>query len=164
MRVLLPIPCEDFDPTEAAVPWKILSAAGIEVIVATPNGAPANADPIVLSGEKLGILKAVLRTDANGRSAYEEFHAKTCASPASYENIEASDFDALILPGGHAPKMRSYLESTRRAIRATCTASHRSCSSGSKTPRPSRRALDLEARSSKLEARSSNLEPRTSAP
>jgi protease I len=112
MRVLLPIPCEDFDPTEAAVPWKILSAAGVDVVVATPGGAPANADPVVLSGEKLGILKAVLRTDAQGRKAYEAFHAEVCGSPSAYETMNADDFDALILPGGHAPKMRIYLEST----------------------------------------------------
>lgn len=112
MRVLLPIPCEDFDPTEAAVPWKVLSAAGIEVVVATPDGAPAAADPIVLNGDKLGILKAVLRTDANGREAYATFHAEVCGAPAAYKEMKAEDFDALILPGGHAPKMRSYLEST----------------------------------------------------
>lgn len=111
MRVLLPIPCQDFDPTEAAIPWKILSEAGIEVVVATPDGAPADADPIVLSGDKLGLLKAVLRTDANGRKAYQEFHSAVCASPRAYEDLQAADFDALILPGGHAPQMRSYLES-----------------------------------------------------
>jgi protease I len=111
MRVLLPIPCDDFDPTEAAVPWKILSEAGMEVVVATPDGTPANADPIVLSGKKLGILKAVLRADANGRNAYAEFHAAVCAKPTAYGQLEPDDFDALILPGGHAPKMRSYLES-----------------------------------------------------
>jgi protease I len=29
-----------------------------------------------------------------------------------YEQIEAHDFDGLLLPGGHAPGMRGYLEST----------------------------------------------------
>ncbi len=111
MRVLLPIPNEDFDPTEAAVPWKILSEAGIEVVVATPDGQGAKADPIVLEGDALGFWKFVLQADSNGRLAYSEFHEAACAKPSAYGDHKAEEFDALILPGGHAPKMRSYLES-----------------------------------------------------
>lgn len=111
MRVLLPIPNTDFDPTEAAVPWKTLTEAGIEVVVATPNGKSAAADPIVLHGDKLGPLRFLLRTDANGRRAYEEFSDSACATPSAYEDIDPNSFDALVLPGGHAPGMRAYLES-----------------------------------------------------
>ncbi len=111
MRVLLPIPCEDFDPAEAAVPWKILSEGGVDVVVATPDGGAANADPIVLSGAKFGLLKFILATDPRGKEAYAKFHDTVCASPSSYGDHRAEDFDALVLPGGHAPKMRSYLES-----------------------------------------------------
>jgi protease I len=111
MRVLLPIPNEDFDPTEAAVPWKVLTEAGIAVQVATPDGGSAAADAIVLEGDKLGLFRAVLRTDANGRRAYAEFSERVCGSPGCYSDLKADDFDALVLPGGHAPKMRSYLES-----------------------------------------------------
>ena len=44
--VLIPIPSEDFDPTETGVPWKILGAQGHTVRFATPDagpGAPMNA-------------------------------------------------------------------------------------------------------------------------
>jgi len=111
MRVLLPIPNTDFDPTEAAIPWKALTAAGIDVIVATPDGNPGAADPRVLKGSELGPLKFLLRADKRGRDAYEEFAVKACAKPSSYTSIETSDFDGLVLPGGHAPMMREYLES-----------------------------------------------------
>ena len=33
-RVLIPIPSQDFDPTEAAVPWKTRRALGISVVFA----------------------------------------------------------------------------------------------------------------------------------
>ena len=36
--VLLPIPACDFDPTEVAVSWQVLSAAGHDVVFATPVG------------------------------------------------------------------------------------------------------------------------------
>jgi hypothetical protein len=38
-RVLLPLPDRDFDPTEAAVPWRELRDAGHQVVVATGAGA-----------------------------------------------------------------------------------------------------------------------------
>tara|TARA_R110002096_G_scaffold433887_5_gene653890 strand:- start:1953 stop:2681 length:729 start_codon:yes stop_codon:yes gene_type:complete len=107
----MPIPNADFDPTEAAVPWKMLSSAGIEVVVATPDGKAAAADPIVLSGKGLGPLGFLLRADRNGRTVYGEFEHAMCSSPAAYADVDARHFDALVLPGGHAPKMRSYLES-----------------------------------------------------
>jgi protease I len=117
MRVLMPIPCEDFDPTEAAVPWKMLSDAGVEVVVATPDGGAASADEIVLKGDKLGLFKAFLRADKNGRSAYANFHESVCSKPSAYGDHKADEFDGLILPGGHAPKMRTYLEDeTLRAL------------------------------------------------
>ena len=37
-RILVPLPRADFDPTEAAVPWRILVDIGHEVRFATPDG------------------------------------------------------------------------------------------------------------------------------
>ncbi len=93
------------------MPWKQLSALGVDVVVATPDGAPAEADPIVLSGEGLGLFSFALRADTLGRGAYEEFQSEMCRHPQSYGEVDAADFDALILPGGHAKEMRPYLES-----------------------------------------------------
>ncbi len=110
-RVLLPVPTHDFDPTEAAVPWKILTERGVDVVVATLGGAPAQADPIVLDGKKLGLFRSVLRTSNHARTIYEQFAQSACQSPATIENISHNDFDALLLPGGHAKGMIPYLES-----------------------------------------------------
>ena len=50
MNILCPLPSIDFDPTEVAVPWQVLSAAGHEVIFATPNGMPGSADHRMVTG------------------------------------------------------------------------------------------------------------------
>ena len=60
MRILFPLPDEDFDPTESAIPWAALTAAGHEVAFATPSGQPARADPRILSGKGFGPWKAFL--------------------------------------------------------------------------------------------------------
>ena len=38
-RIWMPLPDRDFDTTETAVPWKVLTRAGCEVIFATEAGA-----------------------------------------------------------------------------------------------------------------------------
>jgi len=54
-RVLLPLPARDFDPSEAAVGWRVLVDAGHEVRFATPDGRPAVADEIMLTGRGLDL-------------------------------------------------------------------------------------------------------------
>jgi protease I len=110
--VLIPLPIRDFDPTEAGVPWRLLRAQGHRVVFATPDGRPGEADPKMVTGEGLGILAPLLKADAVGRGAYLEMtQAAEFQKPISYAEIVAADFDALLLPGGHAPGMRPYLES-----------------------------------------------------
>ena len=41
IKVLMPVPSTDFDPSETGIPWRILKAAGFSVTVATPNGKAA---------------------------------------------------------------------------------------------------------------------------
>lgn len=125
MRVLMPLPDHDYDPTEAGVSHAVIRAAGHEIVFATPAGQPAHADPLMLTGvgldpwggvpglRQLVLVGRFLRADAAGRAA----HAAMCADPAyaqplRYGELDASQFDGLLLPGGHAPGMRSYLEST----------------------------------------------------
>ena len=114
--VLVPLPRQDFDPTEAGVPWRILTDAGHDVVFATPDAAPAQADPRMLHGTGLGLLAPMLRAQGNAvadhdrmtqSAAYRAPLAWSAIEPA----IEARRFDALLLPGGHAPGMREYLES-----------------------------------------------------
>lgn len=110
--VLIPLAAKDFDPTEAGVPWKVLTARGHTVRFATPDGLPGQADERMLTGNGLGIAKSALIADINGRRAYGEMVAsRAFQQPQRYANLRSQDFDALVLPGGHAPGMKQYLES-----------------------------------------------------
>ena len=51
--VLMPIPARDFDPTEVAVTWQVLSAAGHRVVFTTPSGQPGVADDLMVTGRGL---------------------------------------------------------------------------------------------------------------
>lgn len=123
MKVLMPLPRRDFDPSEAGVSWQILTDAGHDVCFATPDGAPAAADSIMLSGEgldpwgfvpglrKLKLIGLALRADRAARRAHAAMRqARRFRGPYRYDQIAASGFDALLLPGGHAKGMREYLE------------------------------------------------------
>jgi protease I len=111
-RILMPLPASGFDPTETGVPWTILTAKGHDITIATPDGAPAAADPIMVTGKGLGPLRAILRANAAGRAAYRKLtESAAFQAPVAWSAIKGSDFDALLLPGGHAKGMRPYLES-----------------------------------------------------
>jgi len=111
-RVLIPLPTRGFDPTEAAVPWKVLTARGHEVVFATPDGEPGTADPIMVTGKGLGPLKYALRADANGLAAHADMTASNAfQNPVTYDEAASSAFDALVLPGGHDKSVKPYLES-----------------------------------------------------
>ena len=124
-RVLIPLPARDFDPSEAAVSWQILSNAGHTVTVATPDGRPAVADDMMLSGEgldlwggipllrKLPLVGLLMRANHHARSAYATMIAdRNYAAPLRWDGLDASSFDGLLLPGGHRARgMREYLES-----------------------------------------------------
>jgi len=107
-RVVIPLPTEEFDPTETGVPWRHLSAAGIEVVFATPDGKPAACDPMSLDGVVFGTIGA---KPADAASYHEMAKSAAFNDPIAYEAIDAAEFDAVHLPGGHAPGMRPYLES-----------------------------------------------------
>lgn len=110
--ILMPLAQTDFDPSEAAITWKILTEAGHEVQFATPDGQPATADHRMLTGAGLGPLKTVLMARRDALEAYAAMvHSPAYQQPLAYAAIDAADVDALILPGGHAPGMKPYLES-----------------------------------------------------
>ncbi|HEY1987908.1 MAG TPA: type 1 glutamine amidotransferase domain-containing protein [Acidimicrobiales bacterium] len=122
--VLIPIPERDFDPTEVAVSWKVLSDLGHQVRFATPNATPAQGDDLMVTGRGLdpwgfipGVshlvgIGRVLRADARGRAAYAELVlSREFSNPIGWADIDG-DFDGLVLPGGHRARgMREYLES-----------------------------------------------------
>jgi protease I len=110
--VVMPLPRRDVDPTETGVPWRVLSMRGHDIVFATPDGRPGEADPRMVTGQGLGLLAPLLKADRNGRSAYDAMiESPAFRHPIRHEEVRAEAFDALLLPGGHAQGMRPYLES-----------------------------------------------------
>ncbi len=108
-KILVPLPDHDFDVTEVAVPWRLLTRAGHEVVFATEEGraAPA-ADPLLLRGVLFGKLGA----DAEAKAFYGELEqAPEFLRPLAWSALDVASYDGLLLPGGHAPGMRQYLGS-----------------------------------------------------
>jgi protease I len=111
-KILMPLPTYGFDPTEAAIPWLLLTAHGYEVQFATPNGYSSMADVRMLRGEQLGVWKQLLQARSDAVAAYYQMsNSDTFCAPFKYSDIQMSDYDALLLPGGHDKGMREYLES-----------------------------------------------------
>jgi putative intracellular protease/amidase len=108
-RVLVPLPDDDFDVTEVAVPWKRLTSAGHSVVFATEAGqASPRADPRLLEGVIFGALGA----QPEAKAFYRELEADPAfVAPLSWKDIDPASFDALLLPGGHAQGMKQYLGS-----------------------------------------------------
>jgi putative intracellular protease/amidase len=105
--VLIPLPDHDFDPTEVAVPWSELRRAGHEVVFATERGgARPECDPLLIRGVLFGQLGAEPEPKARYRELGE---SAELARPIAWKDISVSEFDALVLPGGHARGMRQYL-------------------------------------------------------
>lgn len=121
--ILIPLPLQDFDPSEVAIPWKLMKDAGIKVVFSTPDGTKPQCDPMMISGEgldpwawipflrKVRFIGLMLRASSTARQAYAllENDQEFC-TPLSYAALNVDDYDGLWLPGGHAPQMRPYLE------------------------------------------------------
>jgi putative intracellular protease/amidase len=110
-RVLVPLPDRDFDVTEVAVPWRLLTRAGHDVEFCTEKGGAApQADPLLLSGVLFGQLGAA----EPACRAYRELEQDAAfRRPLAWDSVDFSAYDGLLLPGGHAPGMRQYLGSAR---------------------------------------------------
>jgi putative intracellular protease/amidase len=109
MKVWIPLPDRDFDVTEVAVPWRLLTNAGHAVVFATERGgaAPA-ADPRLITGVIFGQLGAAEEPKAFYR---EMEQSPEFRRPIAWNDVEPARYDGLVLPGGHAPGMRQYLGS-----------------------------------------------------
>ena len=111
-KVLVPISSYGFDPTEVAIPWKILTENNFEVVFTTPKGSKANADKLMLKGQKLGIWKPILAARKDAVEAYSKMEkTKAFSQPLKYSDVLAKDYDAILLPGGHDKGVREFLES-----------------------------------------------------
>ena len=124
-RVLILLPSRDFDPSEAAVSWQVLLNAGHVVAFATPDGRPAVADDMMLTGQgldpwgaipllrNLPLIGRLMRANRDARKAHAGMIADPdYGAPQRWDTVDASTFDALLMPGGHRARgMRDYLES-----------------------------------------------------
>lgn len=123
--VLIPLPELDFDPSEVAVSWQVLTERGHAVRFATPAGRPARGDDMMVTGRGLdpwGFVPVVsrvtgvgrvLRADARGRRAYAQLlESPAFRGPGTWDSIDLDAVDGLLLLGGHRARgMRRYLES-----------------------------------------------------
>ena len=107
--ILMPLPDWDFDPTEAAIPWKECSSHGWSVAFSTEHGNIAQGDTHKLKGPLPGLLSA----SAKARAAYQQMtQDSSYQHPISYAEIDPDRYQAILLPGGDTLRMRQYLEST----------------------------------------------------
>jgi len=105
----MPLPDRDFDTTEVAVPWKLLTERGHDVVFATETGGNApQCDPRLITGVLFGRLGAEPEPIAFYRELERDDRFR---APISWHGLDATAFDGLLLPGGHAPGMRQYLGS-----------------------------------------------------
>lgn len=112
-KVLIPIPTYGFDPSEVAIPWKVLIDKHIQIVFATPNGNEGLADTLMLTGNKLGVWKSVLKARKDAVDAYMQMiKSPEFIHPLKYEELNEVQFDAILLPGGHDKGVKEYLEST----------------------------------------------------
>ncbi|NRR33550.1 DJ-1/PfpI family protein [Oxalobacteraceae bacterium] len=123
LPILMPLPLRDFDPTEVALSWQILRAAGHAVEFATADGRRGHADPMMISGigldpwgwvpglRRLRCIGLLLRADRHGRAAYAALERDPAfLNPRRFAELDVAAYSALLLPGGHAKGMRPYLE------------------------------------------------------
>jgi putative intracellular protease/amidase len=108
LRILVPLPDRDFDLTQVAVSWKLLTEAGYRVVFATENGATPACGPSLITDVALGALGATPEAIAFYREMQQDpaFHR-----PIRWDDADVWTFDGLLLPGGRAPGISQCLES-----------------------------------------------------
>ncbi|WP_181383533.1 type 1 glutamine amidotransferase domain-containing protein [Streptomyces sp. NWU339] len=82
---------------EFAQPYKAITEAGHEVVVATPNGVTPTVDMMSLRPAMAGGEEGALELEAIIRSA------EVMRRPIKLSDVRLQDYDAVYLPGGHGP-------------------------------------------------------------
>jgi putative intracellular protease/amidase len=82
---------------EFAQPYRALTEAGHEVVVATPNGVTPNVDMMSLRPSMAGGEDGALELEAIIRSA------EVMRRPLKLSDVRLQDYSAVYLPGGHGP-------------------------------------------------------------
>lgn len=82
---------------EFAQPYKAITEAGHEVVVATPHGVTPNVDMMSLRPAMAGGEEGALELETIIRSA------EVMRRPIKLSDVRVEDYDAVYLPGGHGP-------------------------------------------------------------
>ncbi|MFI0727943.1 type 1 glutamine amidotransferase domain-containing protein [Streptomyces sp. NPDC021225] len=82
---------------EFAMPYKKITEAGHDVVVATPGGAIPNVDMMSLRPSMAGGEDGALELEAIIRDA------EVLRRPLKLSDVRLEDYDAVYLPGGHGP-------------------------------------------------------------
>lgn len=89
---------------EFAAPYKAITEAGHEVVVATPNGVTPNVDMMSLRPSMAGGEQGALDLEEIIRSA------EVMRRPLQLSDVRLEDYDAVYLPGGHGPMSDLWLD------------------------------------------------------
>ena len=109
ISILMPLPDLDFDPTESAIPWNVCNLHGWVVKFSTEHGNIAQTDLNKLNGPLPGLISASKKAQAAYQAMTQDQYFQ---HPIPYAEIDPDYYSALLLPGGDAPGMRQYLESS----------------------------------------------------
>eukprot|EP01094_Clydonella_sp_ATCC50884_P009502 TRINITY_DN19036_c0_g1_i1.p1 TRINITY_DN19036_c0_g1~~TRINITY_DN19036_c0_g1_i1.p1 ORF type:complete len:410 (-),score=94.66 TRINITY_DN19036_c0_g1_i1:171-1400(-) len=105
LRVCVIVPTAA-DPTELSVPWKRLHTTGIEVNFATKDGEVAPVDERQLEGSP---FLAIGADNEPKQLYYEMLNDHQYQSPQSWDEIDPSVYDGMLLVGGVSPDIEPYL-------------------------------------------------------
>ncbi|MGC0419483.1 type 1 glutamine amidotransferase domain-containing protein [Embleya sp. AB8] len=95
---------------EAAAPFAAFTAAGHEVVVATPGGVLPSPDPASLAPEVNGGPEGAAEVAAT----VARFAA--LGTPLALADVELADYAAVFYPGGHAPMEDLAVDATSGAL------------------------------------------------
>jgi putative intracellular protease/amidase len=82
---------------EFIVAYRGLTQAHLDVVLATPGGRPAPVDPASMSPQLLGEEVSL------EYQQYLDSIDDVLQHPVAISDVETSDFDAIVMPGGHGP-------------------------------------------------------------
>jgi putative intracellular protease/amidase len=100
---------------EFVAPHRVFTAAGVAITLATPGGVT----PVV---DELSLELSMNGGDAAGvaaQRAYLEQVKDLLANPVRLEDVNAADYDAIFVPGGHRPMQDLSVDTTIGAVLET---------------------------------------------
>ena len=110
-KVLMLLPENGSDPSETAVPYAMLKAAGYQVVFATASGKASKLDMLAYKSPFL----LPDRPNAEGRAAVTAMLASNeYKTPLSFDQaLKKDDFAGLVVPGGEGKGMPAFLSNGR---------------------------------------------------